>query len=125
VKAYQLPLPDGLETAIGYAQPIVEIVIGLMLAVGLFTRFSALIVGLAMLVFIAGITQAWARGLTIDCGCFSQGGELEEGAETQYLLDILRDTGFLICCVWTYLFASPRKPISVDSWLAGPEPVEA
>ena len=35
-----------------------------------------------MVAFIIGISQAWARGLTIDCGCFGGGGAIG-AAETQ------------------------------------------
>lgn len=64
-----------------------------------------------MVVFIAGIVSAWARGLNIDCGCFGTGGPVAPG-ETAYGVDIARDIGFLalagIVMVW------PRSPLSLD-----------
>ena len=118
VRAYELPIPDGLVTAIGYCMPIFEIVIGLALIVGLFTRWVGLIGALTMIVYIAGISSAWARGLNIDCGCFTPGGVLNPGQDTKYLQDILRDVGFLICGAWTVW--RPSAPLSVDRWIAGP-----
>ena len=47
---------------------------------------------LLMVAFIVGISQAWARGLTIDCGCFGGGGQIG-AAETQYPQEIARDVG--------------------------------
>src|SRR5215475_12290905 len=51
----------------------------------------AKLIGGLLAVYIAGIASVWARGLSIDCGCFSQGGQLASGQHPSYLLDILRD----------------------------------
>ena len=40
-----------------------------------------------LLVFVAGIVQAWARGLAIDCGCFGGGGAVDPDA-TAYGLEL-------------------------------------
>ena len=47
-----------------------------------------------MIVFIAAVSSAWARGLSIDCGCFGGGGQVAAG-QTKYLQEILRDVGLL------------------------------
>jgi len=122
VKAYQLPLPLWMITTIGYLMPIVEIILGLVIIAGLFTRWTAMLGGIMMIVYIALISSAWARGLSIDCGCFTQGGMLLPGQTTKYLWDILRDTGLLLCAAWVFIF--PKSPISVDKWIAGPAKVE-
>ena len=75
VQAYQL-LPFDLATYLGYGLPIVEIVLGLLLLLGLFTRTAALVSGVMLVAFVIGISSAWARGLSIDCGCFGQGGTI-------------------------------------------------
>jgi uncharacterized membrane protein YphA (DoxX/SURF4 family) len=59
VRAYQL-LPYDVAGYVGYALPIVEVAIGLLLVVGLFTRVSAIVSGLLMVAFIIGISSAWA-----------------------------------------------------------------
>ena len=118
VAAYQLPIPDWMVTAMGNALPIFEIVIGLALVAGVFTRWVAVIGTLTMIAYIIGISSAWARGLNIDCGCFTPGGALQPGQSTAYLEDILRDIVFLICGVWTVL--RPDSMFSVDRWIAGP-----
>ncbi len=114
VKAYQL-LPDSLATAIGYGLPIIEIVIGVLLAVGLLTRVSAVVAGLLMLAFVVGIASAWARGLRIDCGCFGGGGELAAGQDPNYLWEILRDFGLVIVAAW--IFIRPPGRLAMDSAL--------
>ncbi|MGO4957724.1 MauE/DoxX family redox-associated membrane protein [Luteococcus sp. Sow4_B9] len=116
VRAYRIEwLPYSVERVIGYSLPFFEIILGLLLIVGLFTRISGLIGALTMAVFIAAIASAWARGLSIDCGCFSQGGETEN---PKYLQEIIRDLGFLACGAW--LTWRPRTPFSLDGRLFGP-----
>lgn len=117
VRAYELPLAPWMSAAIGYAMPIVEILLGLAIVAGLFTRWTALLGGLMMLVYIVLIASAWARGLSIDCGCFNQGGLLAPGQSTKYLQDILRDIGLTICAAW--LVWLPTSPLAVDAWIAG------
>lgn len=118
VKLYQFPIPEWMAVAIGYTQPFLEIVVGLLLLAGLFTRINAALGALAMLAFIGGISWAWANGLRIDCGCFSSGGELDPGEQTKYLQDIIRDTAWLACGVW--LMIRPRSVLAVDNWLLKP-----
>jgi len=113
VRAFQI-LPYDFAGYVGYALPVVEILVGLLLVIGLFTRLSATVGGLLMVAFIIGIASAWARGLTIDCGCFGGGGTIA-AAQTQYPRDILRDVGVAACAVW--LVARPRTAYSLDQRL--------
>lgn len=113
VEAYQL-LPESLVGVVGYGLPVLEIVLAVMLLAGFATRFSAAIAGILMVVFIGGIISAWARGLTIDCGCFGGGGQVEAG-QTKYLQEILRDIGFLALAVWIFIF--PKGRLAVDRLL--------
>lgn len=124
VQNYQLPLSDGFVQLVGYAQPMVEILVGVLLVVGLFTRSMGALGALAMLLFIGGISWAWARGLRIDCGCFSEGGLLAADEEPKYLQDILRDVGLMACGAWVTI--RPRSPLALDTWLSrgGTDPVE-
>ena len=115
VQAFQI-LPFDLAGYVGYGLPVVEIAVGLLLVLGLFTRASAVVGGLLMLAFIVGIASAWMRGLTIDCGCFGGGGTIG-AAQTQYGLDILRDAGLVACGAW--LVARPRTAYSLDHRLFG------
>lgn len=98
VQAYRV-MPYDLAAYVGYALPIVEIIVGLLLVVGLFTRFAAAVGATLMVLFIAGISQAWARGLTIDCGCFGGGGQVAASA-TKYPQEIARDVGLALCGAW-------------------------
>jgi uncharacterized membrane protein YphA (DoxX/SURF4 family) len=114
VEAYEI-LPQGVAEIVGYVLPILEIVIGALLIVGLLTRVAAVGAGLLMLVFITGIGSAWARGLNIDCGCFGGGGALAPGETAAYLPEILRDLGLLALAAWIVM--RPPGRVALDSAL--------
>ena len=114
VKAYQL-LPTAVAEIVGYVLPILEIVIGLLLVVGLLTRMAAIVTAVLMCAFIVGIASAWARGLNIDCGCFGGGGALPPGQKANYLPEILRDVGFLALAAWVAV--RPPGRLALDSAL--------
>ncbi|MFI8461726.1 MauE/DoxX family redox-associated membrane protein [Kitasatospora sp. NPDC085464] len=113
VRAYEI-LPEGLVKPIGYGLPFLELALAFLLVIGLGVRLVAGVSALLLLVFIAGIASAWARGISIDCGCFGGGGHVDE-SQTAYLQEILRDTGFLLLAGW--LLWRPRTRFSVDRWL--------
>ena len=114
VNAYQV-MPFEAAQVIGAALPFVEITLGLLLLVGLATRVVAALSSALLLVFIAGISSAWARGLSIDCGCFGSGGQLAAGQSPSYGPEIARDIGFLVLAAFLVIW--PRTRVSVDRWL--------
>lgn len=115
VQAYDV-MPFEMAKWVGYALPYIEVILGALLVLGLFTRVSAALGAALMVVFVIGIAQAWARGLTIDCGCFGGGGQVAEG-QTKYGREILRDIGFVLCGAW--LVWRPRSLASLDRHLLG------
>ena len=78
VRAYRL-LPEAVVPFVGTMLPIFELVLAAFLLVGLFTRLSAIVWLLMMAAFMFGVIWAWARGYSIDCGCFGGGGDVAEG----------------------------------------------
>ncbi|HEY3611252.1 MAG TPA: MauE/DoxX family redox-associated membrane protein [Pseudonocardiaceae bacterium] len=120
VGAYRV-LPSGLVSPVAAVLPFLELAFGLLVLVGIGTRLMGVLSGLLLLVYIAGVAQSWARGLTIDCGCFGGGGQVAAG-QTQYPQEILRDTGFVILAVW--LTVRPRTMFAVDRLLARRQPDE-
>lgn len=113
VRAYQL-FPDGLASLIGAILPFLELGLGVLVLVGIGTRLVGVLSGLVLVIYIAGIAQSWARGLTIDCGCFGGGGQVAAG-QTHYPEEILRDLGFFALAVW--LTVRPRTFLALDGWL--------
>lgn len=112
VRAYDL-LPEGLVPLVGHALPVLELVIGLCLLVGLFVRWTAVVSALLLVAFVIGISSAWARGLSIECGCFGGGGGPAAGASDKYPWEIARDVGLLLLSA--LLVWRPRTPYAVDS----------
>jgi uncharacterized membrane protein YphA (DoxX/SURF4 family) len=110
VRAYQL-LPAALATPVGYGLPFLEIALGLLLAGGILTRITAGAAATLLVVFLAGVASAAARGLSIDCGCFGGGGTVAPG-QTRYAGEIARDLGLLLLAAW--LIWRPRSLFSLD-----------
>lgn len=110
VQAYQV-LPHGLVSPVAAAVPFLELALGVLLLVGLGTRLVAVVSGVVLVAFIAAVAQSWARGLTIDCGCFGGGGQVAAG-DTKYPQEIARDVGFLLLAGW--LAVRPRTLLSLD-----------
>jgi uncharacterized membrane protein YphA (DoxX/SURF4 family) len=106
VRAYRL-LPVGIANFFGLALPWLEIGAGILLIIGISVRYASIFGGALMLLFVGAISQAWARGLSIDCGCFGGGGEVAAG-HTQYLQEILRDLGLTAAAIFLYLYPHGR-----------------
>ncbi len=121
VRAYEL-LPEWLAKGVGYGLPFLEIGLAVLLIAGLATRLAAMLSSALLVVFLAGIISAAARGLQIECGCFGGGGRLGAGQSTAYTGEILRDAGLLVVSlflVWAY-----RTRFAVDDLIRshGPQP---
>ena len=113
VRAYDV-LPRAAVDVVAAVLPFFEIALGVLLLLGIGTRLVAVVSGVLLLAFIAGVTQAWARGLSIDCGCFGGGGAVDPGA-TAYVQELVRDVGFLALAAW--LAVRPHTLLSMDARL--------
>jgi uncharacterized membrane protein YphA (DoxX/SURF4 family) len=113
VRAYDV-LPDAGVEVVAALLPWVELALGVLLLVGVGTRLVAALSAVLLIVFVAGVIQAWARGLSIDCGCFGGGGAVEPG-QTTYVQELLRDAGFLLMAGW--LIARPHSLVALDDRL--------
>jgi uncharacterized membrane protein YphA (DoxX/SURF4 family) len=114
VQAFRI-LPDPLIAPFAYALPMVELALALLLILGLFTRPAALVTAAMMVMFIGGIVSAWARGLSIECGCFGNTGALVVNPVPGYISDTLRDLGFLVIAL--FLARWPRSVLAADRFL--------
>lgn len=74
VDSYQI-LPTSVVSPMAHFLPFFEIVLGIWLLSGVALRLSSLLSTLAICVFIYAMFSAWRRGLSINCGCFGQGGK--------------------------------------------------
>jgi uncharacterized membrane protein YphA (DoxX/SURF4 family) len=114
VRAYAV-LPSSGVDVVAAVLPWFELVLCVLLLLGLRTRLVAAVSAALLLVFIAGVSQAWARGLSIDCGCFGGGGEVRQD-QTSYGTELLRDTAFGVLAAW--LIIRPRTFFALDDVLA-------
>ena len=113
VRAYDL-LPESVVPTVGHTLPILELVVGACLVIGLLTRPVSFVSAILFLAFVVGISAAWARGLQIDCGCFGGGG-FDADATSKYPWEIARDAGLF--ALSAMLVWRPRTPWSVDAFL--------
>lgn len=109
VRAYQL-LPEELVRPVAVVMPMFEIALGLLLLIGLAVRATAIASAAMLVVLIAVIVSVWARGLSIDCGCFGGGGAADVDG-WDYAREIARDVGFLTLAAWLVVF--PRSPLAL------------
>ena len=117
VRAYQL-LPPALVAPVGQLLPVVEVVVGTALLLGLLTRPVAAVSAALLGAFVAGIASVWARGLSIDCGCFGGGGTVADAAAA-YPWEVARDLALL---AGSLLVAALRTtPLAADSLLLAPD----
>ena len=114
VRAYEL-LPESVVPVVGHGLPILEILVGLCLLLGLLTRVAAVVSTLLLVAFVVGIGSAWGRGLSIECGCFGGGAGPAANAVAKYPWEIARDVGLL--ALSAYLVRRPRTPWATDNRL--------
>ena len=115
VRAYDL-LPETVVPTVGHLLPVVEVVVGLLLLLGLLTRPAAVVSSLLFVAFVIGISAAWARGMSIDCGGLGGGG-FDADARDNYPWEIARDVGLLAASAW--LVVRPATRLSLDRRLFG------
>lgn len=74
VKAFEL-FPAGADHApklLAFVVPWTELLVGLLLIVGLWTRAASLLLAVILVGFIGGIISVLARDLNVSCGCFGR-----------------------------------------------------
>lgn len=122
VRAYQL-LPETVVPAVGAALPLLEIALGALLLVGLLIRPTAGVVALLSLAFVIGITSAWARGLSIECGCFGNGGYTPNPVPG-YLRELAINAVMLAGALWLLVRSSNRFALDSVLRLTRPSPTQ-
>lgn len=113
VRAYRL-LPEALVPTVGTALPLLEVLVGLLVLLGLLTRATASVAGLLSLAFVVGIVSAWARGLSIECGCFGTGGFTPDPVPG-YLRELAINAVLVAACL--RLLTRPPGRLSLDHLL--------
>ena len=86
-------LPFGLENLLALFLPWLELLTGILLIAGIMVDGATILIISMNIVFIFAISQALARGISIECGCFSVS---TEGGSYIGFQTILRDFVYLI-----------------------------
>jgi len=89
VRGYKI-IPFAYSNLFALAISWSELVAGVLLILGIFTRKAAGAVAILLVMFITAIALVVVRGMTVDCGCFSSEG----GASASWLL-IVRNIALL------------------------------
>jgi len=110
IKGFKMGLSDEVVTLLAFVVPWAELVAGLAVVLGLWTRAGAALIGAMMIAFMAGIASLMVRGLDVNCPCFGAiklfcSGPL--GA-----CHLVRNTGFLLAAV--YLMAFGPGPLALE-----------
>lgn len=93
-------LPEGLINIFAIVIPYLELITAVLMILGIFLRGSSFLITLLLVMFIIALTQAYARGLDISCGCFS----LETvGQKSDILLRIIEDILLLIASIIIFI----------------------
>ncbi len=105
-------LPGSLVNPAALVLPWLELVAGLALVSGFLRKGAALLTGAMLIAFGSAIGIDLARGIAVDCGCFSVSAGVKPAAElfAGMKLDLLRDSGLLLLAAQV-LFSrtDPRK----------------
>jgi putative oxidoreductase len=114
IRTYGLGLPEWFVTFSAYSLPYIEVMLGLYLIAGLFTKASAWATTGLMALFTLALVQGAVRGLEIDCGCFGAGAD----SGSNLWLSAARDVGLL--ALGLHIALSPLGRFSVDALLRRP-----
>ena len=119
VEGYKM-LPDGLARPFGLALPWIEVLIGLYLLLGLFTRIVAAVSAAVLVLFLVALGVQIARGNTTNCGCVVG---IDNPVITWFIggnnigpFDLVRDGVLLLMSL--AVAAIPYPALAVDSILA-------
>jgi len=73
VRGYKI-VPFALSNLFALSVSWTELLAGVMLIIGLWTRKAAGAIAILLAMFIAAIVMVLVRGMVVDCGCFGEGG---------------------------------------------------
>jgi uncharacterized membrane protein YphA (DoxX/SURF4 family) len=113
VRAYDL-LPEAIVPTVGAGLPVLELALAALLLTGLLIRPAAVVTTVICAAFFIGVASAWARGLTIQCGCFGNGGQAPHPVPG-YIRELVLNSLMILACSW--LIRRPASRFSLDAGL--------
>lgn len=109
VATYQL-LPLWAVNPFALVVPVVEVMAGVMLVVGLRVRAAALLTSLLMVAFMVALGWGLHQNLDMSCGCFASQAAAKDDPIS--IFTMLRDLGWLALGV--YVLVVDQKPLGVE-----------
>jgi len=106
VEGYRI-LPAATLGLVAIWLPWTELLAGLALLVGIWPRAVGLLLSGLTVVFIAGLVQAMARGIDIQCGCFS----LDPEAAVRNWTSLWQEFLLLAACLWLWIGHWKKVPV--------------
>jgi uncharacterized membrane protein YphA (DoxX/SURF4 family) len=113
VRAYRL-LPEAIVPTVGAVLPVLELALAALLLSGLLTRAAAGVTVPVSAAFFLGVASAWVRGLSIECGCFGNGGPTANPVPG-YVRELVLNALLITSAVW--LVRRPASRWSLDAVL--------
>jgi uncharacterized membrane protein YphA (DoxX/SURF4 family) len=105
IKNYDM-LPFGVINILAIILPYVEFITGILLVTGIYKKGSSAIAIVSLVVFLIALTTAYARGLDINCGCFS----LENtSSKSDILTRIIEDIFMLAVAIIVFVFSDKTQ----------------
>ncbi len=99
VQSYRL-LPFPLAVIFAVSLPWVELICGLLLITGIYTRSSAVVLTLMLIVFLVAIGINLYRGAELSCGCF----DVQTGSDVLGWPTLLRDIVYIFMGLQIFFF---------------------
>lgn len=108
-------LPGGLVNLAALVLPWLELLAGVALLLGVWSRSAASVIAVLLLVFMTAIAINLLRGNAIDCGCFDVRDAGKSVAErlADMRWDLLRDLGML-AMAGQILWATREPPAAAE-----------
>ena len=113
VRAYDL-LPEAIVPTVGAGLPVLELALAGLLLTGLLVRPAAVATTVICAAFFIGVASAWARGLTIQCGCFGNSGQAPHPVPG-YIRELVLNALMILAC--SRLILRPGSRLSLDALL--------
>ena len=105
IKNYEM-LPLSTINILAIILPYVEFFTGIFLVLGIYKKGSSALATLSLVMFLIALISAYARGLDINCGCFSLDSA---SSKSDILTRIFEDIFMLTGVVILYVFGERKK----------------
>jgi len=115
IKGFKMGLPDGLVSVLAYVVPWTELIAGVFIVLGMWTRGAALLALIMLASFTLGVISVIGRGLDVNCPCFGAIKLFCSGAIGP--CHIVRNSGFMAASL--VLLWSGSGAFSIDAAARG------